>query len=124
MVNQTGAMGLQDSFNPLPRLVRVDEFVVTDRRAHERHSFPLLQQVRPLVIGELDGRSRFVRCHDLSEDGIAFWSHESFWTDRIMIALGENGSEVEVPAEVCHTTGLSCLRDPLYLIGCRFTRGA
>ena len=91
-----------------------------ERRQSERHSFPSLQQVRAVMHDGSSHPTRWSRFHDLSEEGVSFWTTVAVPTDRYTIRLGEDDEAVEMLAEVCHTTAIHCLQEPLYLIGCRF----
>ncbi len=94
--------------------------LVVDRRQSTREAFAAVQRVRPVMADGSTKPGRFVRCHDLSDQGISFWSPESFLTDRIVITLENDDSRYDLTLEVSHQTAITCLHEPLYLIGCRF----
>jgi hypothetical protein len=73
-----------------------------------------------MLAGGAVATTRWSRFHDLSEEGVSFWTSVAHPTDRYAIRLGEDDSAVEILAEVCHTTSIDCLDEPLYLVGCRF----
>lgn len=113
-------MDLHRELSPLPDLVPLGDVMVAERRLVPRESFTGVQHVRPILIDGLERRGRFVRCHDLTVEGISFWSPESFLTDRLTLTLDRDGLKFELPLDVCHQTPITCLHEPLYLIGCRF----
>ena len=117
-------MDTSSDFQPLPALVRIGDLLVAERRRTERELFAAVQQVRPVMYDGTRSRSRFVRCHDLTEQGISFWSSESYLTDRLVITLENDDAQYELPLEICHQTAITCLHDPLYLVGCQFQRSA
>lgn len=94
--------------------------LVVDRRHSDRETFAAVQRVRAVMADKSLRPGRFVRCHDLSDQGISFWSPESFLTDRIVITLENDDLPYDLTLEVCHQTAVTCLHEPLYLVGCRF----
>lgn len=113
-------MDISSNYSPLPDLARVGDVLIAERRQANRELFAAVQHVRPVMYDGSHRAGRFVRCHDLSDHGISFWSPESFLTDRMVVTLDNDGTPCEVTLEVCHQTAITCLHDPLYLIGCRF----
>ncbi|MBL8826720.1 MAG: PilZ domain-containing protein [Planctomycetaceae bacterium] len=113
-------MDTSSNFSPLPKLARAGDVLVVDRRESNRETFAAVQRVRPVMADNSIRPGRFVRCHDLSDQGISFWSPESFLTDRLVVTFEHEDSPHDLRLEVCHQTAITCLHEPLYLIGCRF----
>ena len=95
-----------------------------DRREYPRSEFAVQQPVAPVPLecppSELQFRLR--RCHDLGVGGFSYWSCELPPTEHVVLATESSDGYVELVADVRHCTEVTCLRAPLYLVGCRVVR--
>ena len=92
----------------------------TDRRDAPRRLYAAWERVATSD-AQCDGaRIASYRCHDLARDGFSFWTASPPDDGHVVLSLaGETGSLV-LAAEVRHATPVTCLAEPLYLVGCRF----
>lgn len=105
---------------PLTDLVRLGDLMIAERRLAPREPFTDVQYIRPVLRDGVQRRGRFVRCHDLTTAGVSFWSPEAFVTDRLILTIERQGTPFELLLDVSHQTQVTCLHEPLYLIGGRF----
>ncbi len=115
-------MTIAKTLSKMGLVIRGDD-LIDDRRQHSRQPYPQRQWLNACPEAD-DGLAawREVRCHDLSAEGFSFWYSAAPQSSHLVLSLGESGTEVDVLAEVKHTTEVSCLQDHLYLVGCQILR--
>ena len=97
-----------------------DDQLHPDRRSARREPFPFVQPVDlPCGRGK-DSLRLDVRCHDLSREGVSFWTHTVPDGNQLSIELGAGEERIRLGVRLCHATVVSCLASDLYLVGCQF----
>ncbi|HEX3871024.1 MAG TPA: hypothetical protein VHV77_11340 [Pirellulales bacterium] len=89
-----------------------------ERRAHARHLYGMQQPIAATENPKTMAPFRQRRCHDLSFAGFSYWTAEPPTGEQVVLAAGANDGYIELVAEVRHATEVSCLRSPVYLVGC------
>lgn len=91
-----------------------------ERRRYKRHPFPYAQQVAAYDGENSPSAKDFfeVECHDISTDGISFFTDRPVCHQDLVITLGRSPDVKYMTARVVHTTEVTPTR---FLVGCRFT---
>jgi hypothetical protein len=93
----------------------------SERRAHSRDLYVNSQPIAELPYNDSSAEPEFRlrRLHDLCNEGFSYWGTEVPRGDRVVLATETSGGYVELLAEVCHISEVTCMSTPLYLVGCR-----
>lgn len=89
------------------------------RRGAVRRLFSAWQRVAALDSSG-PGAWQCRRCHDLSSAGFSFWTDVPPAAGHVVLSLAGEEDDLVLAAEVRHATPLTCLAEPVWLVGCRF----
>ena len=99
--------------------------------AHDRRRVPrqLYAGWEKIAAGDIGHTTRIaaVQCHDLAASGFSYWTTTPPSGGHVVLSLSDrtdaetvSSRPLVLAAEVRHTTPVTCLAEPLYLVGCRF----